>query len=65
MDAGEMLILELHGTLTPGRVARITLERLQDQAWLQQSAQALGALYREHVGASARMAERLLSMQPA
>lgn len=65
MDAGDMLILELHGTLTPGRVARITLERLNDHAWLEQSAQALGALYREHVGASMRMAERLLSVREA
>lgn len=65
MDAGRMVMLELHGTLTPGRVARITLERLQDRAWLTASAQALGALYREHVGASLRMAEHLLSLQPA
>lgn len=65
MDAGAMLIHEMHGTLTPGRVARITLERLRDEAWLAQSSQALGALYREHVGASHRMAERLLSLQRA
>lgn len=65
IDAGAMLIAELHGTLTPGRVARITLEHANDKAWLQQSAQALGALYREHVGAAARMAEHLLSVQRA
>lgn len=65
MDAGTMLIHELHGTLTPGRVARITLERFHDQAWLEESAQALGALYREHVGAAARMAEYLIGMQQA
>ncbi|HKU67476.1 MAG TPA: hypothetical protein VJP85_06865 [Candidatus Baltobacteraceae bacterium] len=63
MDAHAMLIDELHGTLTPGRVARITLERLRDDAWLAHSAQALGALYREHVGAAARMAERMLALQ--
>lgn len=62
MDAGRMLISELHGTLTPGRVARLTLERLADEPWLQQSAQALGALYREHVGAAARMAESMLAL---
>jgi hypothetical protein len=63
MDAGAMLIQELHGTLTPGRVARITLERARDDAWLAQSAQALGALYREHVGAAARMAQHMLALQ--
>lgn len=63
MDADAMLIQELHGTLTPGRVARITLERTRDDAWLAQSAQALGALYREHVGAAARMAEHMLALQ--
>ncbi len=65
IDAGAMLIDELHGTLSPGRVARRALERLRDEAWLQRSTQALGALYREHVGASHRMAERLLGMQRA
>lgn len=63
IDAGAMLIHELHGTLTPGRVARVTLERLREDAWLERSAQALGALYREHVGAAARMAERMLALQ--
>ncbi len=62
MDAGEMLIEELHGTLTPGRVARVTLDRLRDDGWLERSSQALSALYREHVGAAARMAERVLSL---
>lgn len=63
MDAQAMIIHELHGTLTPGRVARVTLDRLHDSAWLQQSAQALAALYREHVGAAARMSEHLLALQ--
>jgi len=62
IDAGTMLIHELHGTLTPGRVARSTLERLRDEKWLEDSAQALGALYREHVGAAARMTQRLLAL---
>lgn len=62
MDAGRMLVAELHGTLTPGRVARMTLERARDRAWLEESAQALGALYREHVGAASRMVEHLLAL---
>jgi lipid A disaccharide synthetase len=62
MDAGSMLIHELHGTLTPGRVARVALARLADEAWLQQSAQALGALYREHAGAASRMAAGILAL---
>lgn len=62
MDAQSMLIAELHGTLTPGRVARVTLERLSDEAWLAQSAQALGALYREHAGAASRMATGILAL---
>jgi hypothetical protein len=63
MDAQQMLIHEMHGTLTPGRVARVTLERLSDAAWLERSSQALGSLYREHVGAAARMASQLLALQ--
>lgn len=62
IDADAMLIHELHGTLTPGRVARVALERLRDSAWLRQSAQALGALYREHVGAASRMASSVLAL---
>jgi hypothetical protein len=65
IDAQGMLICELHGTLTPGRVARVVSERLADRAWLARSAQALGALYREHVGAAPRMAEHLLALQRA
>lgn len=62
MDAGAMLIEELHGTLTPARVARVTLERMGDQEWLTHSAQALGALYREHAGAASRMAAGILAL---
>lgn len=62
MDAGAMLIDELHGTLTPGRVARVTLDRLGDQTWLRESAQALGALYREHAGAASRLASGILAL---
>jgi hypothetical protein len=60
IDAQTELVHELHGTLTPGRVARVALERLRDAAWLQRTSQALGALYREHVGAAGRMAAGIL-----
>lgn len=65
IDAQQDLVLELHGTLTPGRVARVALERLDDTAWRERTSQALRNLYREHVGASARMAAGLLSLRPA
>lgn len=61
MDSGTMLIHELHGTLTPGRVARVALERYHDGTWIEQTSRALAALYREHAGAATRMAGRLLS----
>lgn len=63
MDANAMLIHELRGTLTPGRVARVTLERLGDAAWMQETSEALGELYKQHVGAAARMCEHLLALQ--
>ena len=62
MDAGESLIWELHGTVTPGRVARVALERLADTAWLERSRAKLAALYTDHVGAADRMAESLLAL---
>lgn len=62
IDAGEELICELHGTLTPGRVARVALERYADTAWLAHSSQALGGLYTEHIGAADRMAGDLLAL---
>lgn len=61
MDAGAMLVRELHGTLTPGRVARVALECYRDDAWQEQTSRALSALYREHAGAASRMAGRLLA----
>ncbi|MGH7737110.1 MAG: hypothetical protein ACREMP_04500 [Candidatus Tyrphobacter sp.] len=60
IDLGEMVVRELHGTLTPGRVARVTLESLDDRAWLQESAVRLRALYAAHAGASERMARSLV-----
>lgn len=62
IDAQREIVHELHGTLTPGRVARVALERAGDAQWLQTSAQALADLYREHVGAAARMAAALLAL---
>jgi hypothetical protein len=62
MDAGEMIVHELHGTVTPGRVARVALERYDDASWLKESKRRLSALYADHVGAADRMAESLLEL---
>jgi len=62
MDAGTELIREIHGTVTPGRIARIALERYDDRDWIGATGTALAALYRQHVGAADRMAESLLAL---
>ena len=62
MDANEMLVWELHGTLTPGRVARVALERYDDADWLGRTGARLRELYREDSGASARMAASLVEL---
>jgi lipid-A-disaccharide synthase len=62
MDAGRSLIREMHGTVTPGRVARVMLEAYDDLAWQRESSAALALLYRDHVGASERMADSLLAL---
>jgi len=62
IDAGEMVIEELHGTLTPGRVARVALERYDDPAWIARSRARLSELYASQVGAADRMAESLLTL---
>jgi hypothetical protein len=62
IDTGEMLVHELHGTLTPGRVARVALERFDDRAWLASTKARLATLYADHVGAADRMAESLLQL---
>lgn len=62
MDANEMVIAELHGTLTPGRVARVALQRYDDAAWLASTGARLRDLYTSHVGAADRMAESLLEL---
>ena len=62
MDADAALIREVHGTVTPGRVARIALESYDDRAWLAAASERLARLYRDHIGASDRMAESLLAL---
>jgi hypothetical protein len=62
MDADDMLIHELHGTVTPGRIARVTLERYDDAPWLAAVAVRLERLYRDHAGAADRMAASLLAL---
>jgi hypothetical protein len=62
IDADESLICELHGTVTPGRVGRVALERLDDAAWLARSRERLAALYADYVGAADRMAESLIDL---
>ncbi|HTX56810.1 MAG TPA: hypothetical protein VMD47_06870 [Candidatus Acidoferrales bacterium] len=62
IDAGEFVLCELHGTLTPGRVGRVALERFDDRAWLARSRERLAALYADHVGAADRMAESLIDL---
>jgi hypothetical protein len=62
IDAGAPLMREVHGTVTPGRIARIALESYDDRAWLQTTSEALANLYRGHAGASDRMAASLLEL---
>lgn len=62
IDLGEMVVCELHGTLTPGRVARVTLERYEDRVWLEESSERLRRLYATHAGAADRMASSLLEL---
>ena len=60
IDAGEMVICELHGSLTPGRVARVALERFDDMDWLANARARLLKLAAPHLGSADRMAESLL-----
>lgn len=62
IDAQRALIREMHGTVTPGRVARVALDSYDDAAWLAESSAALAELYTAHVGASDRMADALLRL---
>lgn len=62
MDAGEELVRELRGTLTPGRVARVALECYDDRAWQTATGARLRELYAPHAGAAERMARSLLEI---
>ena len=62
MDAGAMVLCEVHGTVTPGRIARIALERYDDREWIASTGDRLAGLYRDHIGAADRMAESLLAL---
>lgn len=62
MDAGAMVLREVHGTVTPGRIARVALDAYDDTAWIASSGERLAALYRDHVGASERMAQSLIEL---
>lgn len=61
IDAGRTLLREVHGTVTPARIARLALEAYDDRAWIETAGAALAQLYREHVGAADRMAASLLA----
>lgn len=56
IDAGESLIHELRGTLMPGHVARVVLERYEDAPWLASTGERLAHMHAPHIGASQRMA---------
>jgi lipid A disaccharide synthetase len=60
IDAGEMLMPELRGTLTPARIARAAAAYAQDAVAREAAASRLRALYAAHRGAAARMARSLL-----
>jgi hypothetical protein len=63
IDADREIVRELHGTLTPGRVAREALELWCDKARLTELSQTLRGLYAGHSGAAGCMARELLEMQ--
>jgi len=60
IDAQRSIVYELRGTLTPGLIARVALERAADASWLAETSAALRELYAEHAGAASRMAWDLL-----
>jgi lipid-A-disaccharide synthase len=62
IDANEMLVCEVHGTVTPGRIARIAFDRYDDTAWIASAGARLAELYRGHAGAAERMAGELLEL---
>jgi hypothetical protein len=62
MDAGDMVVCEIHGTVTPGRIARVALDRYDDRGWIVSAGDRLAGLYRDHIGAAGRVAESLLDL---
>lgn len=62
MDAAAMLVHEVHGTVTPGRIARVALERYDDRAWIDATGTRLATLYAGHAGAAEAMARSLLDL---
>jgi lipid-A-disaccharide synthase len=63
IDAGEMLMPELRGTLTPGHIAARVAAYLEDGAARASASERLRALYAGHAGASERMAGSLLGVR--
>jgi len=62
IDARTMLVWEVHGTVTPGRIARVALERYDDRAWIEATGAALAELYAGHAGAADQMARSLIEL---
>lgn len=62
MDARTPLVREMHGTVTPARVASVVLACYDDAEWRRSVSGRLQALYRDHEGAADRMASSLLSL---
>jgi len=60
IDAGREIIPELKSTLTPGYVARKTLEYYADRRRMTTMAAELGRLYQDHIGAAQRMSAVIL-----
>lgn len=60
IDAGEAIIKELRGTLTPGRVAHVVAEHFADDAWLASTGARLRECYLLHAGAAGRAADAIL-----
>ena len=59
-DLNEAVVWEMKGTLTPGRVARVVLQRFDDRAWQATTSQRLREMYANHAGAADRMAAAIL-----
>jgi hypothetical protein len=62
MDAGEIIMPELRGTLMPGYVAQRAAQYAADEPARSAAAARLRALYAGHAGAAERMARALLEL---